>query len=82
MLKNITTLAAAAVLGLSLTACGETDEPIEEEVEEAGAEMEAAGDDLEDAMEDAGDDIDAMADDAEDGMEEMADDVENEVDPD
>ena len=74
MIKNIVSLTAAAVLGLSLAACGENDEPLEEEVEEAGAEfegsMEEAGDDLEGAMDEAGDD-----------MEEMADDVEDEVDP-
>lgn len=65
-MKTTLSLTAAAVLGLSLAACGEQDEPIEEEVEAAGNEVrdgaEDFGDDVEDAAEDAGDDVEDAVD--------------------
>lgn len=82
-MKTAFSLAAAAVLGLSLAACAdERDEPIDEELGEASSEFRGE-------MEEAGDDIEAFGDDAEGEIEEFGDDVEDaggdladEVDPD
>ena len=79
MIKNAITLTAAAVLGLSLAACGERDEPIEEEVQ---ADIDEAGDDMEDGAEDMAADMEDGAEAFGDDVEEAADDVEDEVDPD
>ena len=62
-MKTALSLAAAAVLGLSLAACeGERDEPIEENLEQAGDDIKDAGEDIGDDIEDAGDDVEDAVD--------------------
>ncbi len=59
MMKKYGLAALLAVFGVAgLSACGENDEPIEENVEEMGDEAEEFGEDTEDAIDDMGDELD------------------------